>query len=281
MLSRHIPHVEQTDLREFAWRLQWSALRRNSHILKEHDRGARLVAFAPDGKQLVTLDGDLTLRRWELPAGKSLRSEMLRDAPDVSCWAISADSRWIALGGGDTVHVFDARSGESDPSVHRPGTARALAFSADGKKLAAVWGDGAAQIWDVDSADQVVSWLLQETDHLSDLERVKGAGLQTAGICSSSVIRENNLITWLGTDQTESPIRTEHESTVYSIALSRDGQWGATGDANGQVCLWNAETHEQIGDGLSIHRGKVMALQFSPDATLLAVRAAGVRRCAP
>jgi WD40 repeat protein len=115
--------------------LQWTALNSNSLILKGHHGGARLVAFAAGG-QLVTLDGDLALRHWELPAGKSLPSEMLRDAAHVSCWAISADARWIALGATDTVHVFDTRTGEK---ISTPRTGRALVlalcFSADGGKF--------------------------------------------------------------------------------------------------------------------------------------------------
>lgn len=267
LLLRHIPSDGQTDLREFAWRLQWSALRKHICILKDHDLGARLVAFAND-RELVTLGGDLTLRHWELPIGKKLRSDMLRDAPFVSCRAISSDAHWIALGGGNTVHVFDARTGEK---IHEfPGRALVLSlnFSVDGKKLAAVWGTGEAQVWNTNSGKQLSLWHLQDVDHLSDLERVAvtpdGRNLYLIGY------PENDQITRLGADQTESPIVAKHESSVYSIALTRDGQLGATGDANGLVCLWNTETHEQRDDELRVYRGKVTALQFSPDARLLA-----------
>jgi len=267
LLSRHIPHDGQTDLREFAWRLLWTALHKQSCILKEHDRGARLAAFANE-HQLVTLDGDLTLRHWELPAGKIVRSEMRCAAPQVSCWAISRDARRVALGGGDTVHVFDARTSGKMPVFTGRALALALSFSADGQKLAAVWGDGTAEIWDVASGKQTARWLLQELEQLSDLERVAltpdGRNLFLVGYPA------HDRITWLGADQRESSGHAGHESTVYSIALTEDGTLGATGDSNGQVSLWNAETREPMGTPLSIHRGNVMALQFSPDATWLA-----------
>ena len=271
LLTRHIPRDGQTDLREFAWRLQWSALRKHFCILQEHDRGARLAAFAT-GSQLVTLDGDLTLRHWELPFGKSLQSDRLRDAPLVSCRAASDDSRWIALGGGDTVHLFDAHTGERKRTFTGRALVLALSFSMDGGKLGVVWGDGEAQIRDTDSGKQLLSWHLQEIDHLADLERMAvtpdGRNLYLVGNRKND--QENDQITWLGADQTELPVVTRHESTVYSIALTHDGQLAATGDANGLVCLWNTQTHEQIAPELRVYRGKVTALQFSPDARLLA-----------
>ncbi len=103
LLAAHVPAKGQTDLREFAWRLQWTAINRNSLVLKGHVRGARLVAFSPD-EQLVTLDGELKLRHWKLPQGtiraeRSLANEAkLQEASQVSCWSISTNARRIALG---------------------------------------------------------------------------------------------------------------------------------------------------------------------------------------
>jgi WD40 repeat protein len=267
LLSGHIPRDGQVDLREFAWRLQWTALHRNSLILKGHDGGARLVAFAPGG-QLVTLAGDLTLRRWELPAAESLGSEVLRDAAQVSCWAISADARWIALGATDTVHVFDTLTGEKISARTGGALVLALCFSADGRKLAAVWGDGAAQVWEVASPEQSTSWTLRETERVHNLERLAltpdGRNLLLADYPM------NRRITWLGADQTEVSVNLGNESSVFSMALTSDGQFAATGDSNGQVCLWDAATLQPIGAGLKIHRGDVRALQFSADGSRLA-----------
>jgi WD40 repeat protein len=83
------------------------------------------------------------------------------EAPQVSCWAISGNARFIALGGGDTVHVFDARTGEKLPAFKGRALVLALSFSADGEKLAAVWGDGAAEIRDLASEQPTTRFILQ------------------------------------------------------------------------------------------------------------------------
>jgi WD40 repeat protein/serine/threonine protein kinase len=266
LLSRHMPDGGQSDLREFAWRLLWTELYKNSGILPGHDRGARLVAYASD-KQLVTLDGELTLRHWELSKGNSLEPKIPLDARHVSCWAISPDAQWIALGAGDKVAVFDARTGKKMKPEHAGhALILALCFSADGGKLAAVWGDGEARSWDVDSGAD--SFRCQAIGRLTSLKR---AALTTDG--QSLVLigyPEIDQVTWLGADGREWSVDLGHESAVYSVALTPNGQMGASGDSNGQVCLWNAATHERIGTGERIHRGKVMALQFSPDGKWLA-----------
>lgn len=273
LLSKHVPHDGQSDLRDFAWRLQWTALHRNSGILSGHDRGARMVAVAPDGK-IVTLDGERTLRHWDSPAGTNPRSQTLQEAPRVSCWAIAPDARWIALGSGDTVHFFDTQTGQRIRTHSGQSLVLAVCFSAEGGKLAAIWGDGVAQIWEAASGELVKSPTIQDVES-SDLKRVAvtedGKTLVLVGYPRSKQI------TWMNANSDASPVHSKHQSTVHSIALARDGQRAATGDANGEICVWDATTHEQIGNAWKIHSGNVRALQFSADGDLLATGGGG--RC--
>jgi WD40 repeat protein len=268
LLSRQVPRNGQSDLREFAWRLQWTALRKHRCVLKGHDRGARLATFTTDG-QLVTLDGELTLRSWALPAGQNLKSVTITNAPHISCQAISTDARWIALGGDATVHLLDAETGDRKSTLTGRSLVLAVAFSADGEKLAIVWGDGDAQIVHTESGDPLHRWQLEKSDRMSNLETIAVAADGNSLFLAGYPTRQQ--VTWLKDGRRESSVATRHESRVYAIALARDGTAGATADANGLLCLWNTQTGEQLADDLPVHRGKVSSLQFSGDASLLAV----------
>ncbi|MBS0266949.1 MAG: protein kinase [Planctomycetes bacterium] len=268
LLSRHTPRDGQPDLREFAWRFQWTALRNQYCRLMEHDRGARLVAFAPDG-QIVTLDGGLALKHWDLPSGRNSRATDLRDAPHIWCHAISNDARWIALGGDATVHLFQCQDGRRTFSVPGRALVLALSFSAEGDKLAVVWGDGVVQIWGTGTGELLRSWTLTKLQEISSLESVAVApDGQSVFLVGYPTSRQ---LTWAKADRSESLLETRHESRVYSVALSRDGTFGASGDANGLVCLWNVVSADSPVGTFRAHRGKVTALQLSADAKLLAV----------
>jgi WD40 repeat protein len=63
---------------------------------------------------------------------------------------------------------------------------------------------------------------------------------------------------------------------IYSLALSPDGKWIASGGADRTVRIWNADTGEQV-HYLTGHDSAVTSVAFSPDGRQLA-SAGGLRR---
>ena len=53
---------------------------------------------------------------------------------------------------------------------------------------------------------------------------------------------------------------------VSTIAVSDDGRWIATGGEKRCVVLWDAATHEKVGEAAQGHMGAVECLSFSADA---------------
>lgn len=259
LLAGHVPVRGQTDLREFAWRLQWTELYRNSLTLKGHERGARLCAFLPEGR-LATLDGKDVLRLWKLPEGTKMSESKLPEAEEISCWTISANGRTVAWEAGGRVRVFDTQTGSRPCSL--TGQALGFSLSRDGEKLAAAWNDGRVQIWDLAADALSASLVVSHPDKIDALERIElapdGNSVYLLGY------PEHNRVTCL-TGQQELLCKIGHESTVFSIALTADGKWLATGDANGDVRLSEAARPEAKGSLISAHRGIVSTLGFSDD----------------
>ena len=59
------------------------------------------------------------------------------------------------------------------------------------------------------------------------------------------------------------------KSTLFSVAVSRDGKWIISGTGRGQVQVWNAESGEKVGE-IRRHSDWVRAVDVSPDSTKIA-----------
>jgi WD40 repeat protein len=111
-------------------------------------QGANSLAFAPDGKSLLTVDRELVF--WEIATG----FDRLRVArPNVTPWraAFSPDGLLVAAGTSDgTVLLLETATGKELGQLagHR-GAVASLAFSPDGDALATGGDDGVILIWDV------------------------------------------------------------------------------------------------------------------------------------
>lgn len=112
-----------------------------------HDGPVRAVAFAPDGRTLLTAGDDGPLRIWDAADGRLLRSLEHHEGP-VHALAVSPDGKSVASAGADrAVRLWDLGGGE--PTVREGHThwVLAVAWSPDGRTLATVGGDDTVRLW--------------------------------------------------------------------------------------------------------------------------------------
>ena len=168
----------------------------------------------------------------------------------------------------------------------------AVAFSRDGKLLAAAHGDGTVRLWDPATGQAVGAPLL------ADLGAKSGpAGIGVFGVAFSP---DGKLLATADADgtvrlwdpatgkPTAAPIQANTQTAVgqdaqisgrpgvFRVAFSPDGKLLATADDDGTVKLWNPATGQPAGAPL--HAGVnffkategVLGVAFSPDGKLLA-----------
>ena len=114
------------------------------------------MAFAPDGKQVLTGSWDKTARLWDAQSGKELRA-FTGHADIVGSVAFSPDGKQVLTGSLDkTARLWDAQSGKELRTF--TGHARvvgSVAFSPDGKQVLTGSGDKTARLWDARSGKEL------------------------------------------------------------------------------------------------------------------------------
>jgi WD40 repeat protein len=120
---------------------------------------AEAVAFAPDGKTLVTGSWDTSLRLWDTATGKLVRNLVGHTAP-VQSAAISPDGKTLASGDAEgKVMLFNCATGER-LAVLKAHTDRCfgLAFSPTGKQFATAGWDRIVKVWDLESREPLATF---------------------------------------------------------------------------------------------------------------------------
>jgi len=167
----------------------------------------------------------------------------------------------------------------SEEEMHESGWKVALAFSPDGKTLASAGLE--TRLWDTATGKL---WKLLFSVWDRPLEAVK-APFYTAAFTPDGELllgsgEAAQIRVWVMSNLQQPPYELRgHLETVYSLAISSDGQTLATGDLNGLIKLWRlgragdpSGTRWDIRELVTLHghEGSVKNLQFSPDGTVLA-----------
>jgi WD40 repeat protein len=143
---------------DWALHLWEIATRRLFLRLEQRGRGADTpdqlmdLAFSPDGARLAALYRH-SLQIWDLPSGR-LRAN-LHDGVGGRL-AFSPDGQTLVTVAGDTIQVRDARTGEVQRKLlGHEGPIRSIAFSNDGKTLAASRMDRTIRLWNMATGQEL------------------------------------------------------------------------------------------------------------------------------
>lgn len=272
----------------------WDAVTGASLLaINAHSAAADVVAFSADGSRLATAGRDNTLKLWDAASGAELRTLA---APWIFGLAFSPDGTKLAgasVAEPDASMVWDVETGS--PLFSLPGQLNAVAFSADGSRLATAGRDKTGRLWNVATGQPVLT-LLGHTDQLRDIafsgdgRRVAtAAGDATAGVWDAATGQplfslsghtgwingiafspDGTLVATAGRDQTAKLWNVAgHTSAVLGVGFSPDGRQLATAGGDNQAKLWDLASGRAVRT-FTGHTDSIYRLAFSPDGRTLA-----------
>ena len=260
------------------------------------------LAFAPGGRMLAAVSGDLHARVWEVASGREVRRTPLANIPNNFDLALSRDGSALLLANYPEGNDITTLRVGSDPVLRKYIlTPQGVAYSPDGRLEAFAYLGGEVFVWDVPAGKQ--RWKQNAHDTLATrLEFSPESGWLATGGADGLVIvwdvasgqpkfrgkahteavtalvfaADGNTLASGSADGTAKlwdlnsavgPLLLEEsQGQGYEVAYSPNGQWLATGGQAG-TCLWDARTRRAVRK-LPVKR--VGRLAFSPDSRRLA-----------
>ncbi|WP_031159923.1 TIR domain-containing protein [Streptosporangium roseum] len=241
-------------------------------VLRGHGRKITSVRFSADGSMLATGGNDGVVRIWEPRTGRRLR-ELTGQADRLISAAFSPAGPTIATASNDGgVHFWNAATGDYERELDvETDHVWAEAFSPDGDHLATANDDDSVRVWYRASGRQVVKL----AEHHGRVRSIAFSpdGRHVATGCDDRLARVWEVETGVCV-----AILEGHTDRVYSVVFSPDGTTLASAGSDGDARVWDLRPDPRPGHPwrprllhtLTRHSGRLWAVAFSPDGSLLA-----------
>jgi WD40 repeat protein len=259
-----------------------------------HDGTVNAVAFSGDGKTVIAAGKGQMVRSWDIASGKEMPTVedtatadwvcLATSTHGKLCLALSSDGATLALGGDfywedaknlpREILLYDAGTGKELRRLES-GPTRALAFSPDGKTLAATAGA------------RVVLWDVATGAKRRELTGFKGAVSCVAFTPDGRLVaaggqdgpKDGVVRFWETATGKDAGPPLKRSRVVEALAFSPDGKTLATGGLESEAAsqdtltLWDVATRKETGQLMAADTApqrSVMSLAYSRDGKTLA-----------
>jgi WD40 repeat protein len=221
------------------------------------------VAFSPDGDKLAAGDVQSTIRIWDVKNQQMLQEMDMKSGTEVLSLAFSPDGSTLACAGawndssflpagiiniqgveftakkGYQVLTWDAKTGKEGQRFEGlRDNLRSVAFSPDGKLIAAASSDGAIAIWDAANGKEHL-YIKAHPEHADSAFHATPSiafAPDSKTLVSASTDRT---IRWWDMTTAKELGRFRADGGILSLAIGKDGKTLVTGSEDTSVTIWD------------------------------------------
>ncbi|MFQ5923049.1 MAG: adenylate/guanylate cyclase domain-containing protein [Anaerolineales bacterium] len=226
--------------------------------MKGHTGTIRDVVFSPDGSTALSASDDGTVIHWDLQTGEALY-QFTEHHGWVRTVAFSPDGRWVASGG----FIGDAKAGYVEADIVNPGelviwqldSGKEIqrfdghptgvvdaVFTPDGRQILSTSGtfieiapDYSTLLWDISTGE-----IVHEFD--KDVDSYSVAISPDGSLAAPGAAFPPLALLDLQSGETIAEYGDEHENYVRMVEFSPDGKSIVTGDSDGKLMVWDAQS---------------------------------------
>jgi Tol biopolymer transport system component len=228
------------------------------------NNGVLALAFSPDpegkmiataGQEVILLDG-----RTGQATGPSLDGQQ----GWMTSISFHPDGSILASSSSGTLILWDLETGKALAPLPEAREIHTVAFSPDGKVLAAGSADGYLQLWNLEKKGLIAD-LDTNGDAIFSIAFSPDGKSVAAGNADSTIFLRD-----VEFGQQAGPPLDRHTGIVNQVAFSPDGTMLASGSMDGTILLWDVQTGQAVGQPLDADSSGVYSIAFSPDGKTLA-----------
>ena len=222
------------------------------------------VIVTPDGKMLVSVANDNSVRLWDVAAGQSVKT-LAGHTGWVGSVILTPDgTKAVTAGGDNSIRVWDLNTRQEVKKMEGHTVAiRSLAITGDGTTLISGSSDKTCRAWDLATGKEIRRY--------GD----KSASVESVAVTANGqyVLAGNDVgvvtVFDAGTGKVVSTY-TKHESTpVYTIITTPDGKTALSGARDKTIHVWDIATGKELRR-LTGHTEQVYQLALSRDGKYIA-----------
>lgn len=226
--------------------------------------------FDPSGKTLFSgstaMDGHNWRWDWVNPV-QNVRSRFQNDDYRMTCFAATPDSQKLAAGSHTAVLVFDV-GGSKRPTIlkgHR-GDVRALAWSANGKKLYSAGNDKTVQVWEPGRYFGV-----HRASFVGHADTVAAISVTPDGSLLASGSLDGVIRLWDASGESTDCVAVlgGHSGGIRALRFTPNGNLLVSVGDGGQVCLWEVTEQAKVREW-QIDKSMMHSIAISPNCRFLA-----------
>ncbi|MBP3957321.1 WD40 repeat domain-containing protein [Gemmata sp. G18] len=229
-----------------------------------HTGATAAIAVTPNGKTLVSVSNDNSVRLWDATTGR-LQKVLEGHTSWVGSVVLTPDSAQAVTAGGDnTIRVWDLQSGKEVAQLKGHAVAiRGLALTADGKTLISGASDKTCRAWDLKSGKELKRYGEGKDSVESVAVTPDGKSVlvgNDAGVVTVYDAKSGDIV---------SKFDKHDGMMVYTIVTSADGKTAISGARGKDVHVWDIATGKELRR-FKGHTEQVYQIALSPDGKLVA-----------